>query len=387
MGAAASVGVMQLLPDELTAAQAKNVCGVQFDSVLFDKYKSAEGYISKNRLISLIDEFMNEGLKNKFSALSPFDRNIWEPFVKSFYYRNIIESALPEYIAGDSERRRQLLLQSLSSLPQAALQCDCCGIPFSAGVLCNRERTAKHSRHRSSHKVWEQFEIGDPDDIATHLWTYSMGGIDSFYRKVNAALLNEDAETLNQLRYIICGVLCWINEHIPANTSEITLYRGTPITEQQEHKIGTALNPRFSLAEFIDPADVDAIAAAKEASLRAYDRAKNICRMPMFLATSESIKKAQEFTWVRKNGISCPILEFKLPPNCDGVGFVEPLSHFPEEREYLLSAYTPVQFHSQRLEYLEIGHTNPKIKLVMIVTYLILSSARTFQEFEAYNCP
>jgi hypothetical protein len=65
------------------------------------------------------------------------------------------------------------------------------------------------------------------------------------------------------------------------------------------------------------------------------------------------------------------------------VAQVEPLSHFPEEREFLLSAYTPVQYQSQRLEYLEIGFTEPKIKLVMIVTYKILGSKTTFEEFES----
>jgi hypothetical protein len=79
-------------------------------------------------------------------------------------------------------------------------------------------------------------------------------------------------------------VVTWINAHVPQNTEDITLYRGTPIAEKQEHSIGEAMHPRFALADFIDPADTPAIEAAKAAAKQVHERAKNICRMPMFLA-------------------------------------------------------------------------------------------------------
>ena len=102
----------------------------------------------------------------------------------------------------------------------------------------------------------------------------------------------------------------------------------------------------------------------------------------MFVAASENIKKAQEFCWVRKNGIACPILEFTVPMGCDCVAPIHSMSHFPDEREWLMLAYTPVEYLSQRLEYLEIG-ADRKIKLVLIVSYKVLNHQAVFDEFES----
>jgi hypothetical protein len=382
MGAGASVK-LEGLPEYLTAAEAKDFCGVFYDQSKFEQYKGLDDSIRKSDLISMVRNFENEALREKFSAVSPHERDLWDPLIKSYYYRKIIASALPEYSAADKEGKRRLLLQSFANLDVCALCCECCGIPFKRGILCRRERTTIFCGPGDAKKVWDNFDDADPDDIAIHLWTYSMGGKESFYRKVNTALLNESGELLKELCYIICSVVSWINTHAPTHTQDITLYRGTPIAESQEHSVGDALHPRMALAEFIDPADTAAIRAAEQSAKQAHELAKNICRMPMFLATSESLAKAQEFTWIRSNGIACPILEFCLPPNCDGVAHVEPLSHFPEEREYLLTAYTPVEYKSQRLEYLEVGYSNPTIKLVMIVSYQILAGSATFEKFES----
>jgi hypothetical protein len=106
--------------------------------------------------------------------------------------------------------------------------------------------------------------------------------------------------------------------------------------------------------------------------------------MPLFIASSSSLQQAQQFTWIRDNGVACPILEFILPKGqiCDSVACVESLSHFPDEKEWLMSAYTPFKYCSQRLEYLEIGRQSI-LKLVVIVQYTVLPHEETFATYEA----
>ena len=109
-----------------------------------------------------------------------------------------------------------------------------------------------------------------------------------------------------------------------------------------------------------------------------------MCRMPLFIASSASLETAQQFTSIRSNGVACPILEFVLPKGqiCDSVACVEPLSHFPDEKEWLMCGYSPFRYRSQRLEYLEIG-PHSQLKLVMIVQYTVLQHQSTFAKFEA----
>lgn len=114
------------------------------------------------------------------------------------------------------------------------------------------------------------------------------------------------------------------------------------------------------------------------------EKSGQIFRMPLFVASSASLAKAQEFTWIRDNGIACPILEFIVEKGrqCDSVARIENLSHFPDEKEWLMCPYTPFEYRSQRLEYLEIG-SHRVIKLVMIVRYIVLPHHQTFEIFEA----
>ena len=245
----------------------------------------------------------------------------------------------------------------------------------------------EQSSNGSISLLWDDWKTADPDDIAIHLWTYSMSTgqgdeLPAFYRRLNMAVLEDDLSILQNLRYSICGIIRWIQMHPSTSHQSVVLYRGTPINEKQEHAIGTALNARFSLADCIDPSDGEGRKRAVELEAIRSKRAETIVRMPMFVAASENIKKAQEFCWVRKNGIACPILEFTVPMGCDCVAPIHSMSHFPDEREWLMLAYTPVEYLSQRLEYLEIG-ADRKIKLVLIVSYKVLNHQAVFDEFES----
>ena len=143
--------------------------------------------------------------------------------------------------------------------------------------------------------------------------------------------------------------------------------KGTPISKEQEHEVGHALTARLS-----------------GVSEETHAASANVCRMPLFIASSASLETAQQFTSIRSNGVACPILEFILPKGqtCDSVACVEPLSHFPDEKEWLMCAYSAFEYRSQRLEYLEIGR-HSQLKLVMIVQYTVLTHQSTFEKFEA----
>ena len=144
-------------------------------------------------------------------------------------------------------------------------------------------------------------------------------------------------------------------------------HKGTPISKEQEHEIGKALAARST-----------------DVSSETHAASANMCRMPLFVASSQSLETAQQFTSIRSNGVACPILEFILPKGqtCDSVACVEPLSHFPDEKEWLMCAYSAFEYRSQRLEYLEIGR-HSQLKLVMIVQYTVLPHQKTFEKFEA----
>ena len=143
--------------------------------------------------------------------------------------------------------------------------------------------------------------------------------------------------------------------------------KGTPISKEQEHEIGKALAARST-----------------DVSSETHAASANMCRMPLFVASSQSLETAQQFTSIRSNGVACPILEFILPKGqtCDSVACVEPLSHFPDEKEWLMCAYSAFEYRSQRLEYLEIGR-HSQLKLVMIVQYTVLPHQSTFEKLEA----
>jgi hypothetical protein len=103
-------------------------------------------------------------------------------------------------------------------------------------------------------KLWTNFDECDPDDIAIHLWTFSMAGTRSkaevgeaggeqqwgainlnvpshaqqaLYKRLNIAILEDDPNSLNRMAFIICGILRWIRRRTFTPTSDIILYRGS----------------------------------------------------------------------------------------------------------------------------------------------------------------
>jgi hypothetical protein len=197
--------------------------------------------------------------------------------------------------------------------------------------------------------LWEDFFTTDPDDIAVHLWTYSMSNRSgrmaqplqpAFYRRVNMACLQDDRETLVKMSFIICGLIRWINSHSPPVKQRTCLYRGTPISKEQEVEVGSALEAR-----------------SNSVNKHTHEASKHMCRMPLFVAVSKSLLKAQEFCRINSQGIACPILEFVLEAGkvCENVAQIESLSHFPDEKEWLIQPYSPYRHLNQRLEFLEIS--------------------------------
>ena len=209
---------------------------------------------------------------------------------------------------------------------------------------------------------------GDSSNKSNTSWAVPPSARAAFYKRLNKACLEDDGETLRSMGYIICGIVRWIQRHAQVYERDVVLYRGTPLSEKQQHEVGTALEAR-----------------SDNVSQETNEASSQMCRMPLFVAASESLSKAQEFNWLRDNGIACPILEFTIKAGtlCDSVCAVHSLSHFPDEREWLMAAYSPFLYTSQRLEYLEIGAGAHKpIKLVMIVSYTVCPHTETMTQFE-----
>lgn len=162
-----------------------------------------------------------------------------------------------------------LLLESCrqSHICLQRLYCEkSCMASFTAGTVCKGDVGVSGSRRTESSTatcreghvedqthIWTDFDTSDPDDIAIHLWTFSMGGTrrhgqrqstatdqegsgrderagrpeePAFYKRLNMALLHDDSDELNRLAFVICGIVHWIRGKSFTPEEDIVLYRG-----------------------------------------------------------------------------------------------------------------------------------------------------------------
>ena len=391
-----------VIPEVLDESIAKELAGVYWDEGKFNSTKNAEGFVTRIQFEEEANSLFDR-LRSKYCEVSDvYKKRLWEPLVMSNFYdilHNKDFGCYSEYDEGDVKWRRKLLLLSFREceIDLKAFNCDgSCNRFFSDGVVCAGDMTCTGMRrpgesNNSPHTaavasttesniepahIWNDFSTADPDEIAIHLWTYSMSKRrndssqrlqEAFYKRVNMALLQDDREMLKKMSYLICGIIRWITNHSPKFEKKTCLYRGTPMSKEQEVEPGTALPSRSS-----------------EVDKEVIEASKNICRMPLFVAVSESLPKAQEFCRIKPNGIACPILEFVIDEGakCESVAKIESLSHFPDEKEWLIRPYAPYRYLSQRLEFLEVSDKH-LIKCVMVVSYEVLSYSWAFQHFES----
>ena len=170
--------------------------------------------------------------------------------------------AYAKYDTSSMEERRKLLLQSCykSFIDLKSLFCEkSCQRSFTDGSVCNGTIGVSGSRLRRNDNgsdsnrgnsegrtLWPDFDTSDPDDVAIHLWTYSMAGTrrekqsdgneetrsipdhaqKALYKRVNVALLQDDPEALANMAYIICGIVRWIRHRKYTPDDDVILYRG-----------------------------------------------------------------------------------------------------------------------------------------------------------------
>ena len=110
MGSVASV--ISELPSSLSEEQAKQVAGLYWDKAKFDIVKNEQGFVSKEDFSKVVKDISNR-LRVKYSDVSPFKKNVWEPLLCSSYYDCIHDSGLlKEYCSASTAKRRELLLKS-----------------------------------------------------------------------------------------------------------------------------------------------------------------------------------------------------------------------------------------------------------------------------------
>jgi peptidoglycan hydrolase CwlO-like protein len=391
--------------------QLKDIVGIYWSKVAFDdcvEERSITVGCDECSLVSLkefeekVHSIQVAPLIEKYCNVSPFERDLWTPLLYSSFYESVWESDLLNCFEKKGiDFTRTMLLQSLEHLGLYLGKICClgsCKERYAMGVRCRglvsltgaRTATITNKKpHDDDFAFWENIESAHPDDLAIHLWTFSMtrGPADPsipVYGRLNKALLEEDDVALKHFAPMIVCMLRWLRTHSHTRNRDVTLYRGTPINAAQEHPSGTPLHPRFSLADFVSATDEAARMKAQERTDKLLQASSSIFRVPMFVAASEDIDKAQEFCGIdKRTGTACPVLEFKIDAHCtlDTVAPIMMLSHFPEEREWLMGPYTPLQYVSQRLEFFEIGPSK-LIKVVKVITYRVLNYGATFAKFE-----
>jgi Ca2+-binding EF-hand superfamily protein len=327
------------------------------------------------------------------SSLRAIDFDYWgAPLLETNYYE-IVTACMTRYDNASTEVRHRYLQQSFVSMGIDTSTCQCargCQRRFNKGVVCDYKTigdrsvssdnpASEASTSRMPALVFPNFARADPDDLAIHLWTYSMVATPAMHTRLNEAILADDRKLLQAQGYVMCALDRWIRDN-PGNKLndfkgkyEVTLYRGTPLAETQEVPFedqgsggggssgrGGAgrMGPVKSLQEEANPMPR---------------------RMPMYVSATKSKTKALECCWPGQ-----PVLEFKVPAGCKSCAPVSSLSHFPDEQEWLMRAYTPVRFVRQRVEKLSVGSGSwAQLCDTLVVTYEVLEGGEVFAQNEA----
>jgi hypothetical protein len=240
----------------------------------------------------LVPSFLSEKYVDLPTA---FRTSLFLEFKTTRYYKVLYGTTKPhatQYQSVGLSERRRMLHKSLATakIKPTTLCCTrSCSRPLAEGVSCDGEHSLSgQGGVRIANKVLQpSFSECDPDNIAVHLWTFSMSQNPAFYCRLNNAVLTDSMKELSALAYIICALNRWISQH-PGNEGDfggrdhVMLYRGTPIQEAQKHQKGNPL-PRQ---------------AGKEVSEEVHQESGLIARMPMYVAASESKAKAQ-VSWIQ----------------------------------------------------------------------------------------
>ncbi len=298
--------VAEFKEDVLTWRESTNVSGGAGFTV--DTSTSYRGRLSDGgRLRLLVDgsdgshfELVEE--LGKFTN-APYDHAVFRTWDESNYKQVYVHGTARQYKDGSASQRTAWLKESLAC-PAICVEFDC---------VRNKKETVLNDGTTFAAEI-----LTDPDEMALYLWTWQdrpqppADSAEGVYKRVNHALLCDDPEWLSSAAYFMRAVARYIVSH-PAEVG-VKLYRGTRIIEKQK------------------------VAVDKAAGVGG-----RVFRQPMFVAASESEAEAAKFT---EKG--SPILEFEVPAGCCNCAKIpQRLSMFPDEQEWLMPPYTPVEWLRQ----------------------------------------
>jgi hypothetical protein len=250
-------------------------------------------------------------LQAKFTN-SPFEHAVFRDFDDSNFKAVYVRGPSSAYKTGSVRERTAWLKQSLA---KSAISVD----------------IEEISRGRDG------AALSDPDEMALLLWTFQERRCppadtgEGVFKRVNNALLCDDPDMLEETSYFIRAVTRYIVSH-PASRA-VKLYRGTKIQEQQM----TAVDREGGVGG-------------------------RVFRQPMFVAASESEDVALGFCEEES-----PIMEFLVPEGCLNCAEIpKHLSKFPDEQEWLMPPYTPVEWVGQEERSFAGGETR------LVVTFQVL---------------
>lgn len=273
----------------------------------------------------------NSSLKKKYTN-EPYETAVFRSFGESNF--KVVYDERANYKHSANEQKLRMLHSSLEEV----------GVPKSM-VTSNKE-------------TGESLSLAD--EQAIYLWTLdddqrTDGCATTVYKAVNQALLEDDPEELRKYGYIMRAINAYIVNR-PAPRSAI-LYRGTKIELTRTTEEGVTV-PKQGV-------QIDASAGIEG----------TIFRQPWYVAASSDLSVVVENEFAQKGS---PLLEFHVVegcPNCTPIP--DRLSHYPEEKEWLMPPYTPVQYIKQRREVIEgLGET-------LIVSFEVLDGMAVAEEHEA----
>jgi hypothetical protein len=270
---------------------------------------------------------------------APYDHAVFRTWDESNYKQVYVHGSARQYQDGSLIQRTAWLKESLAS-PAICVEFD---------SVRNKKETVLKDGTTFAAEV-----LTDPDEMALYLWTWQdrpqppADSPEGVYKLVNHALLCDDPEWLSSAGYFMRAVARYIVSH-PAEAG-VKLYRGTRIVEKQKVAVDEAAG----------------------VGGRAF-------RQPIFVAASESETEAAKFT---EKG--SPILEFEVPAGCCNCAKIpQRLSMFPDEQEWLMPPYTPVEWLRQE----ERTFAGGEVRLV--VTLKVLDGLRVSRDpqYAGTNAP